>query len=214
MERGVRVIRPNRWLLAVGVALGMGVASSAMADIYSFKDEKGIVHFTNIKGLDNRYRLVRKEDGSPILPASSATMRVFMPSQADIDRYSHIIKTAAKAYGVDESLVHAVISAESAYDRYAVSRTGAMGLMQLMPDTARRYGVQNIMDPAENIHGGVRYLADLMQMFKGRVDLVVAAYNAGENAVIRAGHKIPNYAETRHYVPKVLGFYKNFQNRS
>src|SRR5215203_566323 len=110
------MIRLNRWLLAAGVALGMGVAGSAMADIYSFKDEKGIVHFTNIKGLDNRYKLVRKENGSPIIPAS-ATTRVFMPSQADIDRYSHIIRTAAKAYGVDQSLVHAVISAESGYDR-------------------------------------------------------------------------------------------------
>ena len=183
-----------------------------MADIYSFKDEKGVVHFTNIKGLDNRYRLVRKENGMPVAPSYGAT-RVYMPTQADIDRYSNIIQTAAKAYGVDVSLVHAVISAESGYDRYAVSRTGAMGLMQLMPDTARRYGVQNMMDPTENIHGGVRYLADLLQMFKGRLDLAVAAYNAGENAVIRAGHRVPDYAETRHYVPKVLGFYKNFQKR-
>ena len=207
------MVRLNRLFVAAGVALGMGAAAPAMADIYSYKDEKGVVHFTNIKGLDSRYRLIRKEDGSPVMPSYSPT-RVFMPSQADIDRYSHIIKIAAKAYGVEESLVHAVISAESGYDRYAVSRTGAMGLMQLMPDTARRYGVQNMMDPTENIHGGVRYLADLMQMFKGRLDLAIAAYNAGENAVIRAGHKIPNYAETRHYVPKVLGFYKNFQKRA
>ena len=208
------MIRLIRWVVTAGVALGLGTAGSAMADIYSFKDEKGIVHFTNIKGLDNRYKLIRKEDGSAMIPATAATTRVFMPSQADIDRYSNIIQTAAKAYGVEASLVHAVISAESGYDRYAVSRTGAMGLMQLMPETARRYGVQNIMDPTENIHGGVRYIADLLQMFKGRVDLAIAAYNAGENAVIRAGHKIPNYAETRHYVPKVLGFYKNFQARS
>jgi soluble lytic murein transglycosylase-like protein len=185
-----------------------------MADIFSFKDEKGVVHFTNISGLDNRYKLVRKEDGTPISPSSSYSAKVFMPSQADIEKYAHIITTASKAYGVEPSLVHAVISAESGYNRYAISRTGAMGLMQLMPDTARRYGVQNMMDPAENIHGGVRYLRDLLSMFKGRVDLAIAAYNAGENAVIRAGHRIPNYAETRHYVPKVLGFYKNFQKRS
>jgi soluble lytic murein transglycosylase-like protein len=208
------VIRLNSWFFVAGVALGLGAAAPAMADIYSFKDEKGIVHFTNIKGLDSRYKLIRKEDGSSMLPATASATRVFMPTQADIDRYAHIVQTAAKAYGVESSLVHAVISAESGYDRYAVSRAGAMGLMQLMPETARRYGVQNIMDPTENIHGGVRYLADLMQMFKGRVDLVIAAYNAGENAVIRAGHKVPNYAETRHYVPKVLGFYKNFQKRS
>ena len=207
------VFRTVRWIAMAAVAASTAMALPALADIYSFKDEKGIVHFTNIKGLDPRYKLVRKEDGSPIRQASFTTTRVFMPSQADIERYSHIIETAAKAYGVDVSLVHAVISAESNYDRYAISRTGAMGLMQLMPDTARRYGVQNIMDPTENIHGGVRYLADLLVMFKGRLDLVIAAYNAGENAVIRAGMRIPAYNETRHYVPKVLGFYKNFQKR-
>ena len=208
------MFRLNRLLVTAGVALGLGAAAPAMADIYSFKDEKGVVHFTNIKGLDNRYKLIRKEDGAPINPVSNYNARVFMPSQADVEKYSHIITTAAKAYGVEPSLVHAVISAESGYDRYAVSRTGAMGLMQLMPDTARRYGVQNMMDPTENIHGGVRYLKDLLAMFKGRVDLAIAAYNAGENAVIRAGHRIPNYAETRHYVPKVLGFYRNFQKRA
>jgi len=88
-----------------------------------------------------------------------------------------------------------------------------MGLMQLMPQTARRYGVKNIYDPSENIHGGVRYLRDLLVMFNGNVELAVAAYNAGENAVIRAGNKIPPYAETVHYVPKVLGFYRRFQTK-
>jgi soluble lytic murein transglycosylase-like protein len=194
-------------------AFAVSAAAPAFADIFSFKDEKGVVHFTNIAGLDNRYKLVRKEDGTPINGAGNYNAKVFMPSQEDIEKYASIIKTASKAYGVDASLVHAVISAESAYNAFAVSRTGAMGLMQLMPDTARRYGVQNMMDPTENIHGGVRYLRDLLAMFKGRVDLAVAAYNAGENAVVRHGHKIPPYAETRHYVPKVLAFYKNFQKR-
>lgn len=205
--------RINRLFVLAAVALGLGAAGPAVADIFSYKDEKGVVHFTNIAGLDNRYKLVRKEDGMPISPSSSYSAKVFMPSQENIEKYAHIIKTASRAYGVEPSLVHAVISAESAYDRYAISRTGAMGLMQLMPDTARRYGVQNMMDPTENIHGGVRYLRDLLSMFKGRVDLAVAAYNAGENAVIRHGHRIPPYAETRHYVPKVLGFYRNFQKR-
>src|SRR2546423_2046656 len=198
-------------------AAAFGVAAMpAFADIYSFKDEKGVVHFTNMAGLDKRYKLVRKESaassGAPIVD-NYAPARVFMPSQEDIQKYSAIIDTAAKAYGVDASLVHAVISAESGYNPYALSRTGAMGLMQLMPDTARRYGVQNMMEPVANIHGGVRYLRDLLGMFKGRLDLAIAAYNAGENAVIRAGHRVPNYAETRQYVPKVLGFYRNFQTR-
>ena len=207
------MIHPKRFFLMAAAALAVSVAAPALADIYSFKDEKGVVHFTNINGLDNRYKLVRKEDGSAINPSSNYTARVFMPSQQDIQKYANIIQTASQAYGVEPSLVHAVISAESAYNQNAISRAGAMGLMQLMPDTARRYGVQNMMDPTENIHGGVRYLRDLLAMFKGRVDLAVAAYNAGENAVIRHGHKIPPYAETRNYVPKVLGFYRNFQTK-
>jgi len=85
--------------------------------------------------------------------------------------------------------------------------------MQLMPDTARRYGVQNMMDPTENIHGGVRYLRDLLDMFKGRMDLAIAAYNAGENAVIRYGRRVPPYHETLGYVPRVLEFYRRFQTR-
>ena len=206
------MFRRKVWFAMAAAALG-AAAAPAFADIYSFKDEKGVVHFTNIKGLDNRYRLVRKEDGSPIAPGAESS-RVFMPSQEDIQKYSAIIQTAARAYGVDASLVHAVISAESNYNPHAMSRTGAMGLMQLMPETARRYGVQNMMDPAENIHGGVRYLRDLLAMFKGRMDLAIAAYNAGENAVVRHGHRIPPYAETRHYVPKVLAFYRNFQKRT
>jgi soluble lytic murein transglycosylase-like protein len=208
------MIQPKRLFAMAAAAVAVSVAAPAFADIYSFKDEKGVVHFTNISGLDNRYKLVRKEDGSPINPASNYAAKVFMPSQEDIQKYANIIQTASKAYGVEPSLVHAVISAESAYNQNAISRTGAMGLMQLMPDTARRYGVQNMMDPTENIHGGVRYLRDLLTMFKGRVDLAIAAYNAGENAVIRYGHKIPPYAETRTYVPKVLGFYRNFQSRT
>src|SRR5258706_3099478 len=208
------MVRLNRMFVMAAAAFAVS-AAPAFADIFSFKDEKGVVHFTNISGLDNRYKLIRRESTGPSNGTPSAVpAQVFMPSQQDIEKYSNIIKTASKAYGVDSSLVHAVISAESAYNQNAVSRTGAMGLMQLMPDTARRYGVQNMMDPTENIHGSVLYLRDLLAIFKGRVDLAIAAHNAGENAVIRHGHKIPPYAETRHYVPKVLGFYKNFQTRT
>ncbi len=206
------ILRRAPWAAMAAVACAAW-ALPAVADIYSFRDEKGVVHFTNIKGLDPRYKLIRKEDGGGMSGVASGPVRVYMPSPEDIQKYSAIVQTAAKAYGVDASLVHAVISAESGYNPYAVSRRGAMGLMQLMPDTARRYGVQNMMDPVENIHGGVRYLRDLIAMFKGRLDLVIAAYNAGENAVIRYGLTIPPYAETRHYVPKVLGFYRNFQKR-
>src|SRR5258708_34436105 len=115
--------------------------------------------------------MVRKEDGSPSNPSTNDNAKVFMPSQADIEKYANIIQTASKAYGVDASLVHAVISAESQYNRYAVARTAARGLMQLMPETARRYGVHHMMDPAENIHGGVLYLRDRLAMSQVRSDI-------------------------------------------
>jgi len=182
----------------------------AFADIYTFKDEHGVVHFTNIRGLDPRYRLLRKE-GSSAVPGSHSVARVYMPSEEEIARYSSIVETASRAYGVDKALVHAVISAESGYNSQAVSRAGARGLMQLMPETARRYGVRNSLDPADNIYGGVKYLRDLITMFNGNLKLVLAAYNAGENAVIRAGLRIPPYPETLGYVPKVLEFYHRFQ---
>ena len=198
------------------LALVVG-AGPVMADIYSFRDARGVVHFTNMPNGDKRYKLIRKEerpsDGRASVGAARVA-RLFMPAQADILRYSRIIDAASKTHGVDGALVHAVITAESGYNAAAVSKAGARGLMQLMPDTAARYGVRNIHDPRENINGGVRYLRDLMTMFSGNIELAVAAYNAGENAVIRHGNRIPPYAETVHYVPKVLGFYRKFQRRS
>jgi len=205
------MIRRKGWF-AMAVAAFAVTAAPAFADIFSFKDEKGVVHFTNIKGLDPRYKLVRREGGR-LTAAMEGPTYAYMPSLADMEKFSAIVKTASLTYGVDASLVHAVISAESAYNPYAVSKAGAMGLMQLMPDTARRYGVDNMMDPAQNVKGGVRYLRDLLALFGGRIDLAVAAYNAGENAVIRFGRQIPPYAETKHYVPKVLAFYRNIQSR-
>ena len=104
-------------------------------------------------------------------------------------------------------------TAESAFNPNALSRAGASGLMQLMPDTARRYGVRNIFDPVENVHGGVRYLKDLLAMFNGDMKLALAGYNAGENAVIRAGNRVPPYPETQNYVPKVIDIYHRFRAR-
>jgi hypothetical protein len=209
----------NRIAVSVSIAavLAFAGARPALADIFSYKDERGVVHFTNINPQDKRWKMIRKEEssapsnGAPIVGGNRGIGGLFMPAQADILKYSSLIETASRTHGVDANLVHAVITAESGYNARALSRAGAQGLMQLMPDTARRYGVQNSWDPAENINGGVKYLKDLLQMFEGNLELAVAAYNAGENAVIRHGRKIPPYAETVHYVPKVLGFYKKFQ---
>lgn len=198
------------------LALGVG-AGPAAADIFSFKDERGVVHFTNMPNGDKRFKMIRKEESAPRNGAASIgaarVAQMFMPAQADILRFSSLIESASKTHGVDSALVHAVITAESGYNPGATSKAGARGLMQLMPGTAARYGVRDIADPRENINGGVRYLRDLITMFNGNLELAVAAYNAGENAVIRHGNRIPPYAETVHYVPKVLGFYRKFQSR-
>jgi soluble lytic murein transglycosylase-like protein len=185
--------------------------ATARADIFAYTDERGVMHFTNIKGLDKRYRLVRKENGGSTQRSYVASN--WMPSDADIRKYSSIVEVASREHGVDKSLVHAVISAESGYNARAISPKGASGLMQLMPDTARRMGVQSIMDPEDNIHGGVKYLKFLLGMFNGNVELAVAGYNAGENAVVRAGNRIPRYPETENYVPKVMDYYRKFQAR-
>jgi len=121
--------------------------------------------------------------------------------------YDQHIKAAAHENKVDPALIKAVISVESGYNPYARSHAGAVGLMQLMPKTAMRYGVSNSLDPAQNIHGGARYLRDLQAMFGNDLRLVLAAYNAGEEAVIKYGRRIPPFRETIEYVPKVLGHY-------
>jgi hypothetical protein len=211
------MLRRKLQILVSALALA-AVAQPALADIYMHKDDKGVVHFTNIPQGDKRFKLVRKEAGTPPLTAAaglaSGMPQYMLPTEEMIRRYSAMVETASRTHGVESALVHAVISAESGYNASAVSRAGARGIMQLMPDTARRFGVQNIMDPAQNIHGGVKYLRELLTLFNGNKELAVAAYNAGENAVIRAGHRIPNYAETVNYVPKVLGYYRKFQTRA
>jgi soluble lytic murein transglycosylase-like protein len=196
-------------LAAVCLTSALAIPAIARADIYAYTDDKGVKHFTNIPGLDRRYKLVRKEGA---VAPRAATM-AYMPSEAEIAKYRSFVTTASRTHGVDDALVHAVISAESGYRPAAISSKGASGLMQLMPDTARRYGVESIMDPYQNINGGVKYLKDLLAMFNGNVELAVAGYNAGENAVIRAGNRIPKYPETENYVPKVMDYYRKFQAR-
>jgi hypothetical protein len=134
-----------------------------------------------------------------------------------IDRaaaYAPLVEVAARETRIDPGLLHAVIATESAYNPAARSPKGAQGLMQLMPATARRYGVVNAYEPRHNILGGARYLADLLAMFDQDVRLALAAYNAGEQAVLRHGRRIPPYRETSAYVPRVLDYYKAFAKAS
>lgn len=123
----------------------------------------------------------------------------------------HPIDAIAKRHGVDPLLVRAIIRVESNFDPKAVSPKGAVGLMQLMPETAMRYGVDNRFDAAQNIDGGVRYMRDLMAMFNGNLSLALAAYNAGEGAVLKYGRRIPPYPETQQYVVGVRSYYNQFR---
>jgi soluble lytic murein transglycosylase-like protein len=132
------------------------------------------------------------------------------------------LSQASTSFGVDYELIKAVVSAESAFNPQAVSNKGAVGLMQIMPATAQRYGVRaepgisvatKLTDPDLNIKTGTRYLADLLRLFNGRTELAVAAYNAGEGAVMRAGNRIPDYKETQQYVARVMSVYRVLQLR-
>ena len=178
------------------LVLSAGAAGVTRADIYSFVDSAGVTHFTNVP-VDTRYHL---------LLATPQEERSARPdnSVARSAEFDHFIEQAARTHAVRPELVRAVIVVESAFNPRAVSSRGAVGLMQLLPATARRYGVSDAFDPEQNIMAGVHYLRDLLTRYGNNLELTLAAYNAGEEAVERYGHSIPPFAETKHYVPTVL----------
>ena len=185
------------------------------ADLYGYVDENGRAHISTTQ-VDEHYKLFqRSAANSNSKPKTVVVVEPQMPkvSQRTIKLYNKQIVKVAKKYGVDPALVHAVILAESQYNADAISRRGAIGLMQLMPDTAERYKVSDAFDANQNIRGGAQYLRDLIKTFDGDLELAVAAYNAGEGAVMRSGRKIPPYPETVAYVPKVMAFYRKYQER-
>ncbi len=175
-------------------------SSLVYADIYKYTDKNGHSYFTD-RPNHKKYRLIIRT-----CPKSyNAALKVMAGNKK---KYSSIILAAAQKYKVDEALIHAVIRAESAYDANAISTAGAVGLMQLMPGTAKQYGANNRTDPKQNVFAGTRYLKYLMSLFPNKLELAVAAYNAGENTVKRYSNKIPPYPETQKYVRQVLFFYK------
>jgi soluble lytic murein transglycosylase-like protein len=168
------------------------------------------MHFTNAAD-----KAVVREQGYELLVAvvrdeASENRAKALPISGAAALYAPSVAEVARAEDVDEALLHAVITAESGYNPNAVSQKGAAGLMQLMPGTAKRYAVKDSFDPVQNIRGGARYLRDLMRRFDNDMELVLAAYNAGENAVVKYGRRIPPYRETLDYVPKVLRLYQRF----
>jgi soluble lytic murein transglycosylase-like protein len=126
--------------------------------------------------------------------------------------YDELIRRTSVKYGVPTSLVWAIVKAESDFDPFVVSKAGAVGLMQLMPETARLMGVRDRYDPAQNIDGGVKFLSHLLKRFKGRTTLAIAAYNAGEGAVRRYKNAVPPFKETRRFVMKVNRFQSEYLN--
>src|SRR5436190_21733844 len=173
-------------------------STSAGAQVYRLSEGDGTVHFTNAP-TDPRYK--------NLAGYSSGTSAGFLRlPPADTARYATEIKAAAERYGVPERLVQAVIRVESAFNPKAVSGKGAQGLMQLMPETASMLGVRNSFDPQQNIDGGVRHLRGLIDRFGNDLPLALAAYNAGEKAVLNY-RGIPPFPETRDYVSRVLYFY-------
>ena len=176
------------------------------AEIYKYRDKAGNVYFTDNPMKGPRYRLEWRSGNDPRFGSYS---RIDISSmQRNKLRYTAIIEETAQRWQLSPELLHAVVRAESAYDPNALSSAGAQGLMQLMPKTARRYSVDNVWDPAENLDGGARYLRDLLQMFDSDLKLALAAYNAGENAVRKYGNQVPPFPETRNYVRKVIAFYQ------
>jgi soluble lytic murein transglycosylase-like protein len=197
------------FLLIFGFAFPI---AAARADIYGYTDEAGTLVLSDVK-TDNRYGLLLKTEiqKQPALRTSVSGARINWENQK---LFLPLVAEAARAYQIDEALLHALISTESGYEARAVSPKGAIGLMQVMPATGKRYGATDLKDPAVNIRAGARYLRDLLAMFNQDMKLALAAYNAGENAVLRHGHKIPPYRETIQYVPRVLALYERFRNKT
>jgi hypothetical protein len=176
--------------------------SLCRGDIYKYVDPEGVVHLTNVPTEHNvPYVLVIREK------------RVIIQLKGgDITRYDDLITKAADKYRISSALVKAVIKAESNFDQRAVSRVGARGLMQLMPATAASLQVQDSFHPENNIDGGVRYLRYLMNLFNDNLPLALAAYNSGENTVIRYNRRIPPYPETQTYVRRVIDYFNKYSS--
>ncbi len=192
------------FFFALGALLVL-VPLLAGADIYKYVDGHGQVHLTDRPDHGGYRRLVKTWKGWSEAKVS------FKDLFKNRQKYSPTIAEAAKVHRLPPALLHAVITAESAYNPDAVSTAGAVGLMQLMPVTAERYGVRNRRDPTANVSGGTQYLRDLLVMFDDNLVLALAAYNAGENAVINNGRRIPPYKETEVYVQRVLKYYNDYK---
>ena len=213
------------WL--AGALLSLVLASAAHAEVWGFVDDKGVAHFA-AERVDERYELFFRGGesfdtarglGTPRavnVPTAPPRLIAFFEISPSYRQVKHHLREASQTERIDYELLQALIATESGFDAGAVSPKGAVGLMQVMPATAQRYGVtrdrkatveKKLADPRTNIRTGSRYLRYLLDLYPGRLELALAAYNAGEGAVQRAGNKVPNYRETQNYVKTVMQLY-------
>ena len=240
--RQLWLVVARRALVTSALLLMVLHAVPAKADIWGYVDADRVPHFASSR-LDDRYELFLQDQVEPYrlmpvprkaqdegleatavsVPASSGSAGFISPRMVDFferspsyKAVSPLLREASMTHGIDYSLLKALIATESGFNTFAVSPKGAVGLMQLIPPTAERYGVtagkgvtieKKLTDPKTNIKAGARYLAYLIKLFPGRLELALAAYNAGEGAVQRAGNRIPNYPETQNYVKTVMQLY-------
>jgi len=196
---GGRGIRFSKIFVFNAIFILAAVISSVHADIYMYIDENGVMHFTNTPTSNQyEYKIYVKE--------KTAISEKFHAT----DKYDHFISDASREFGVDSRLLKAMIKAESDFDPRAVSKKGAMGLMQIMPENFKMLNLKNPFDPWENIKAGARYFKELHKRFNGKLALSLAAYNAGPTAVDRY-KSIPPFQETEEYVRRVLRYYRTFQ---
>jgi len=226
-------MRFSGWIVAWLPALVLAASPQAAraTDIFGYVDDKGVAHFASEK-VDERYQLffrggqsfdtangLGRGRGGPAggkVPRASQALISMFEASPSYKPAQGAMREAARRHAIDYELLQALVATESGFDAQAVSPKGALGLMQVMPATAERYGVaadkrasieKKLFDPRINIATGSRYLRDLIAMFPGDLELALAAYNAGEGAVQRAGNKVPNYRETQNYVSTVLQLY-------
>ncbi|SEI59551.1 lytic transglycosylase domain-containing protein [Achromobacter sp. NFACC18-2] len=198
------ILRSRHWL---GAALLLSCSASLAADVYVSFDDQGMAHFAPT-ALDDSYRLLFRD----LSTGARGARRAAEPSP----EIRQALEQAAQRHGLDYALLHAVAQAESGFDTHAVSPKGAVGVMQLMPATASQYGVPGTDEALQanlrkldlNVNAGSRYLRALLDRYDGNLELALAAYNAGEGAVQRAGNRVPDYAETRNYVSRIMAAYQ------
>jgi soluble lytic murein transglycosylase-like protein len=220
-DRKISMQRPRhltafaiRHAALAAVLFATGFSQAATGDIYRSYESNGITHSYSDHPINRSSRLFAVFDGYQLWPRSGSgpiSTAELIIRRAQIDP---LVQRIARSHGVHAALLKAVIEVESGFNAKALSPKGAMGLMQVMPATAARYGRFDLYSPEENLDVGALYLHDLLVMFNGDVRLAVAAYNAGENAVKRSGGKIPAYPETLRYVPMVLDRYSQFQGHT